>query len=910
MKQFFSALGLAAALLITSCAKDLTEDNILNNTDSNGVAKHTITVGIDNNQTRIHLGEEEDNYMPLYWSEGDQLSVHFGSLSKPLHSDELTADSSGSNTTNFTFTSNSELSGWMKAIYPADIWTSAAHFYIKSEQPYNPDKLANGYAIMIGYAKTESDKISMKHMCGYFKVSLTGDAIIKRVSLRTIAHEPISGYFKPSFPAETDTEPKPVSMDDYEAIDIADGFYTSPIISINCGEGVALSGEATDFYFAIPAGNYEKGFALTIVDNNNKQQIVAAYKGSKTIEAGVLTKMPALAVNCTQEVGIYDANQFVGFGRSVSKDYWTDANNQVRIYADIDLQNENLEHLSRGLVSFRGDDFATYHNNSITLIEGAKSDNSPVVISNASITSTASAALLFHNIPPQMTIRNFQLGTVADDPATPSNEADCILTVNASSSWAYLGILSNHVYGKVENCTNYASLHVTETGGNGTLAGAFNGGYSAATGSITNCKNYGMITVVDAGCTSYNIVGGIVGRAYGVVDNCENYGSINVSGSKVNNYIGGIVGQSYSVDAVINNCTNRGKVVFHSATDSGKASHIGGVIGSAANGTLSHTLTNYGEVNIHHINVLYCGGVIGYAWEACVYDSSLEAINEETGKMYVYGASNIQCGGVLSATQSAITLSVPFTNKADIVVSGKFSETKKSANRTYIGGVLGQVTKASALSNMNNSGDITVSDIDCPGSWSYIGGVFGSGSSSSSNTFTNCHSKDCSIFVNSDIKVRIGGIAGYGNHFTNCSAKSVTISTSKLAASSCISGIAGYNAADRTYSNTTADFSITDTSTNTVYAAGLTCGNIQIKDGAKIKITATVPTTVAIGAVLSDSLNSNPVLKTYAWENVTIHSDSSINNSAVNATTVAAGSVSLAKGMTYNTGSNVTYATF
>ena len=68
MKKIFYALSLAVALLTTSCTKDATED-ILNggNNSDNQVAMTTITVGI-NNATRVHLGDENDSYMPLYRS--------------------------------------------------------------------------------------------------------------------------------------------------------------------------------------------------------------------------------------------------------------------------------------------------------------------------------------------------------------------------------------------------------------------------------------------------------------------------------------------------------------------------------------------------------------------------------------------------------------------------------------------------------------------------------------------------------------------------------------------------------------------------------------------------------------------------------------------------------------------------
>lgn len=64
-------------------------------------------------------------------------------------------------------------------------------------------------------------------------------------------------------------------------------------VVLNCGKGVALSPEGTDFYICLPQGTYSAGLKLTICDSSNKSMIIDS-NTSRTITAGKILETPAI----------------------------------------------------------------------------------------------------------------------------------------------------------------------------------------------------------------------------------------------------------------------------------------------------------------------------------------------------------------------------------------------------------------------------------------------------------------------------------------------------------------------------------------------------------------------------------------------------------------------------------------
>ena len=721
MKKIFYALSLAAVLLTASCTKDATED-ILNggNNGDNQVAMTTITVGIDN-ATRVHLGDENDSYMPLYWSEGDKLS-----LNGETDSAGLTAEQAGSTSAEFQIPASLEGKD-LQVIYPADICSTTSHFYLDSEVDYNPEKLAQNLPVLMGFMKAGSTDLQLKHMCGYMRVQLTGSATVKKVMLRTLNHKPISGFYRQTI---TDKE---VSMIDYNKNGLADGYYDSPVTTINCGEGVTLTNEPTNFDFAIPAGNYEAGFALTIIDSNNKQQTVAAYKSGKEIVAGVMTKMQPLTVDCTNDAGIYDYNSFISFVRTLEKDCWIDNNKALHLYTDVSLKDFDRSDIVMhdDLIFFRSS-YTTYNNDDFTLFDGHNhtiSDYSHTITKNKS-------ALIFNTVLSGMTVQNLTVGSKA------GVDADCsaLIKVGNTAGFNYTGTFCYQVLGKVINCTNNANTQIVYTRGTGCRFGAFSGNPDSTVAYIENCTNNGSITFTQEVSPTGDIqIGGIISRALSgsTVKNCINRGEISVtSTTPANTNVGGIVGRAYSS---VSGCKNYASVSATDTRGSDNAkivSRVGGIVGSLENGnSITNCTTSKDPDNASaQIPTITLSTNDTNGWNS-------------VGGIVGYGSTENTTPNVIDGC----------TNHATVIFAG--------TGICRMGGISGQTGH---LKNCTNHGAVKQTNADCSAQV-FVGGI---GGSMHWNT-ENCHNYGDVSMVNGG-SGDAGGMAGYttgtdAKTYTNCS---------------------------------------------------------------------------------------------------------------------------------------------
>lgn len=771
MRKLFISLSLATATLFASCSKDLTSD-IDNTIDNSTEPVKTITVTVDNNQSRIHMGDENNSYIPLFWSEGDALSINGTS-----DSEALTADQAGGTTA--TFTIPQSITGDLRVIYPADICNNAAYFYLDSELEYNPTKLANAQPILMGFLPSGSDKLSLKHMCGYLRVQLTGNATVTKVMLRTLDHKPISGFFKQTINAEQ------VSMIEYTENGIADGHFVSPVITINCGQGVTLTGEATAFDFALPAGNYN-GFALTIIDSNNKQQTVAAYKNGKQIEAGVMTKMSPLTVNCTDEVGVYDVNTFIGYIRTLEKDCWLDNDNNFHLRADISLKDFDRSDIVNyhNLIYFRSD-YTTYNNDDLNIWDG----HNFTISDYSSTISKNQTGGIFNTIESDWTIQNLKIGKTA------GQNADCALTfaISNATGYNYAGAFSYCVKGKVYNCTNNANVNYIFTAGTGVRYGTFSGNADNTVFDIQNCTNNGNFTFsIKEGITqpTKNFqIGGIAARnlAGSTLKGCTNNGDITVVGTtKAGVQIGGITGESKvaesnhtntgNITSTITGCTyiQIGGIIgngvgISNSSNSGKISstginntdctRTGGIIGSLSSGSISncHNLATASVTMSTNQNTGWnsIGGMVGYGSGENATPNKIEKCTNK-GTIEYTGTGKCRMGGITGMTGEV----------KDCTNYGTVKQTNAScSNQVFVGGIGG--TLHWNTSNSHNYGEVSMVN----GGSGDVGGLAGFTSSTHNKAYTGC-SVDCTVIAPKATNggIFFGYIAEANITLTNCKA--------------------------------------------------------------------------------------------------------------------------------------------
>ena len=753
MKNLFIGLSLAAALLTASCTTDTTND-ILLGAGEQGVAGNTktIKVGINNEISRIYTGDEENGRMAIYCSEGDVMEIN-GSA---LRTSAITEDFDGLTTAEIEIPADTTYP--LTLLFPAAVSKdNVEYFYVPGEQSYNPNALANGYAVMMGYAEAEGDEIAMQHTCGYFNVALTGNTTVTKVMLRAVNHEPLSGFFIPSFGAEGNTAVE------YTQNNLSDGYYNSTVITINCGDGVDLSSEPTEFCFAIPAGTYAKGFELTVLNSLNKQQTVTAYANGKEVNAGTMIKMPALAVNCDKAVGIYSDNAFIGYIRSVEKDCWLDNDDTLNLRSDVSLSNFDRSDIARYscLINYRSD-YATYNNDDMKVFDG----HNFAICDYSNTITTNKDGLIFDTIDASWTIQNLKIGKTA------GKNADVVATfaIDNTPGYNYAGVLCFEVNGKLKNCVNNATTNFVFSGGNGVRFGVFSGNGDNVDFTIEDCTNNGDIIYTEAeGVTPPPSgkaiqLGGIAARSMTTaLKRCKNTGNITITtNAKGNLQIGGIVGQSnVTTDSGHENSGN----ITITANGVGY-SHIGGIHGyskgvsySKNNGTINATISGQNDV-------VRVAGIVGSLASGAIDNCQNLANGSIIVNAGVKSSKWCAVGGIVGYGSSESATPLQMTN---CINYGAINYSGLCQAR--VGGITGMT---GGLTNCTNYGEIKQTNADCT-SEIYVGGIGGSLHFS----YTNINNYGNVSAVGTGTKCYAGGFAGYttgtdasviNKSYTNCNA--------------------------------------------------------------------------------------------------------------------------------------------
>lgn len=319
---------------------------------------------------------------------------------------------------------------------------------------------------------------------------------------------------------------------------------------------------------------------------------------------------------------------------------------------------------------------------------------------NCSFEKTESGRGLFGNVGPQGAVH------------------DLILKSGTISAYRENAGIAGKVYGKVYNCDNYANIYSTSSSAAGIA------GYVKTGGSVVNCKNYG---IVDA---KGNYIAGI---AYNVekdalVENCVNDTLIGTNAKK--NYVSGIAVYN---SGVIRNCVNKGMITG--------ATSVAGIVASSNGGDSILYCHNEGEIISSGSNV---GGILGGNKLSTTPMVMIGCYNTAliTGKGSIGGVA-----GQLAAGSELIDC----YNTADVVSSSSsnvggvagqqgwrngyvarmvrcYNTGNVSAERQYIGGVVGDTDDGCYYEDCYNTGDVTT------------GGKFAAGfAGGMSGTAVNCY---------------------------------------------------------------------------------------------------------------------------------------------------------------------------
>ncbi len=760
-------MAVAVAMFAFACVTDTTEDL--------GIAhegKAVVVASLE--QARTQLGAKAEGVYPLYWSEGDAIAVN-GIASTTLQG-------VSANTTNATFSFNSELNYPLCAVYPAPAEGVVAEaegaqvVTFAAVQPYTVGTFAPGVAPMYGYAEAEGQAVQFNHLSGVLCLNISGNGEV--LTDATISAE--SGAIAGNFDVDCTTGALTAHAD------------ASNSVSVTFGEGLTLGAEATPIYVAVPAGNYGV-VSIVLTTADAKTMTVKFDSSSRPIAVGVVREFTAIDF----EANIADGEWFEIHNSAdmliLAKDAATLAYKGAKLMADVDMSEVEWTPIEGFTKIFDGNRDAGYE---ITGLKAPLFGTTSATIKNLNINvniETDSSSYY------DSTAKVLTLGGIARIAEGPIS--DC--TVSGKVAWikraanSYTYIFVGGAVGQAKegasftNVKNEANISTTKANNTTFLGGivamaGINGGTFSIT--VTNCENTGDVTVEEKNYSDEtnrnSYIGGVVGSTFVnlTITGCKNSGAVTHNDAYTKNaFVGGIFGVQYTVMNIsINNCENTGAVYVNTACR--ENAYIGGVIGSLKTnnyeGVNMSNLKNSGSVTIEGNDIqrsVYTGGVCG-EFVNNTADTSIDAQNwYNTGTVTMNAGGNqalstntCYFGGVFgSATRTAI---INCDNAGSVIYGEDSKFGKASANTDLFIGGIGGYRVTGKVENCDNSGTIYLR-AENNSFHHQIGGLFGQVNAYGAG-IRNCTNSG-NIEAESTFgpkRCRIGGLFGllYYTNTANC----------------------------------------------------------------------------------------------------------------------------------------------
>ncbi|MBR6655723.1 MAG: hypothetical protein IKL20_03850, partial [Alistipes sp.] len=295
LTKIFTAV--VAGMFAFSCVTDTTEDLGVNIKGGEKVTEVTLSM----EAARTHLGEKADGVYPLYWSEGDAISVN------GVASNEILI---GDNADVAVFKFAESVTTPLCVVYPAAA-AQAAEEVVEGEeetpapttvypvnflatQPYTVGTFAPQAAPMYGYAET-AETIAMQHLTGVLRLAIAGNG--EKVTGITVRAQggKIAGAF---------------------TVDCTNGTLTaveaSNTVNVTFAEPLVLGAEATPVYVTVPAGSYGT-FVITITTEAHEKMTVKFNSDVKPINAATVREFTEFTyeanTNDSEDVFIIDSKE-------------------------------------------------------------------------------------------------------------------------------------------------------------------------------------------------------------------------------------------------------------------------------------------------------------------------------------------------------------------------------------------------------------------------------------------------------------------------------------------------------------------------------------------------------------------------------------------------------------------------
>ena len=334
-----------------ACTQNPIEEQSAIRTD----APETIRVGFEDNETRIQLNSAQKTV----WTKGDLVSVFYRSDANQKWQYQGETGERVGDLKRVDAGTATESTKRVVVVYPynENYYINTETYNVQATLPATQHYLANSYGtdgnIMV--SSSEYNQFSLKSVCGWLKLQLTGDGeVVKSIKFRGNNGEQVAGeLYINSADATAMLASDMGGTDDNNAggnLVFDDTILTEVVL--DCGEGVTLGKSATAFYIALPPQTFANGFTVEIEDTDG---YVMEQPTAKTfvVERNTISPMAALEfVNPNRPTQPTPANNEIWYTATAKVEPTFD--DSLTFGADV-VSNVWDSETKRGIITFDGD---------------------------------------------------------------------------------------------------------------------------------------------------------------------------------------------------------------------------------------------------------------------------------------------------------------------------------------------------------------------------------------------------------------------------------------------------------------------------------------------------------------------------------------------------------------------------
>ena len=374
-------------MAFAACTNDSVEEQVAIRHE----APETITVGFEDEDTRIQLNEAQKTV----WTKDDLVSVFYRSNANQKWQYQ---GETGERIAELTRVDAGEATATMNRVvvvypYNDDYYINTETYNIQAFLPAVQTYLKDSYGLNgnIMISQSEYNQFSLKSVCGWLKLQLTGNGEkIKSITLKGNNGEQVAGeLYINSADATVTLSSDTSSADDGETGGAGGGLVFEDTIlkevTLDCGEGIELGTEATAFYIALPPQTYTEGITVDITTINGLAMTKSTDK-EVVIERNHIQPMTAFPADfhipetwkiyytATQKVEPYDKTVF---GATYLSNVWDSETGEgvITFDNDVTMIGEDAFRECRSLTSVNIPDSVTtigasafYYCNSLTSV--------------------------------------------------------------------------------------------------------------------------------------------------------------------------------------------------------------------------------------------------------------------------------------------------------------------------------------------------------------------------------------------------------------------------------------------------------------------------------------------------------------------------------------------------------------